>query len=162
MRRLLLSLAAAIAVAAPIGLAAGEALADPKPQRGWERRMERQERKFERRYEQRERRFERRDHRYERRGERWDDRRHNGYYYRGHWRYGPPPPAYFEDPYFRPGFAPWRRGTYLPPAYRGVRIYSYDRHHLRPPPAGYAWYRVGDDFLLTQTLTGLILEVVGE
>ncbi|HEY9217129.1 MAG TPA: RcnB family protein, partial [Phenylobacterium sp.] len=58
------------------------------------------------------------------------------------------------------GFAPWRRGGYLPAGYRGVRIYAYDRHRLRPPPGGYAWYQVGGDYLLTDIVTGMILEVV--
>ncbi|MFC3076965.1 RcnB family protein [Phenylobacterium terrae] len=133
---------AALVAAGPLMVAAGEALADPKPDRGNGRgRIERESRQYERRYERDERRYQRQEPRTER-------------------RLPPPrnlrgePPRRYEAP---PG---WRRGAYLPPAYRGERIYAFDRHRLRPPPSGYAWYRVGDDFLLTQMVSGLVVEVV--
>lgn len=139
MKPLLLTLAAIVAVG-PLTVAAGDALADPKSDRGGGRgRIEREERRFERRYD--ERRYERQERRMERRLPPGRELRPEA---RG--RYAAPPG--------------WRRGAYLPPAYRGERIYAFDRHRLRPPPAGYAWYRVGNDYLLTQMVSGLVVEVV--
>lgn len=112
-------------------VAAGEALADPKPGRGQGRgHIERESG----RYQGQDRRVERRL---------------------------PPPRNLRQAPRVRDQAPPgWRRGAHLPPAYRGDRIYAFERHRLRPPPAGYAWYRVGDDFLLTQMVSGLVVEVV--
>jgi Ni/Co efflux regulator RcnB len=140
-RRLLLSFAALVA-AGPLMAAAGEALADPKPDRGGGRgRVERDARQYERRYERQDRRYEGQERRMERRL--------------------PPPRKVRPEPPSRYAAPPgWRRGAFLPPAYRGERIYAFDRHRLRAPPSGYAWYRVGDDYLLTQMVTGLVVEVV--
>jgi Ni/Co efflux regulator RcnB len=143
LKRLVLSFAALVAAAGPLALAPSDAFADRKDGRGNERRIERQDRRDDRR-------IERRDDRLERRGFNGrDDRRPpptsgRGREVRG---YGPPP-------------SQWRWGATLPSGYRGVRIYAYDRHRLRPPPPGYAWYQVGEDYLLTQTVTGMIVEVV--
>ena len=94
-------------------------------------------------------------------GDRWDEHRHNGYYYQERWYYGPPPVAYYGRPDFRLGYSPWARGGYLPPVYRrSVIVYDYPRYHLRRPPPGYAWRRVGDDYVLAALATGLILEVM--
>lgn len=131
MRRLLLSLAA-LAVAGPLIATAGEALADPGDGRERGRgRTERESRGWERRQQ---------PPRVERRL--------------------PPPRQMPAAPPPREAPPGWRRGATLPPAYRGERVYAYERHRLRPPPAGYAWYRVGDDFLLTQMTSGLVVEVV--
>lgn len=94
--------------------------------------------------------------------DRWDSGRHNGYYYNNQWRYGPPPNAYYGRPGYRPGYNAWRRGAYLPDYYRGrgYVIYDYGRYHLRPPPRGYYWYRVGDDYLLAAIASGLIFDVI--
>jgi Ni/Co efflux regulator RcnB len=57
----------------------------------------------------------------------------------------------------------WRRGQYLPSQYRS-RSYSvsdYRRYGYAPPPAGYGYYRQGDNVLLTQIATGLIAAVLG-
>ncbi|MDB5429220.1 MAG: hypothetical protein JWP35_336 [Caulobacter sp.] len=93
---------------------------------------------------------------------RWDGSRHNGYYYNNRWSYGPPPQAYYGRPGYRPGYSSWRRGSYLPGAYRdrGYVVYDYGRYHLRPPPRGYYWYRVGDDYLLAAIASGLIFDVI--
>lgn len=102
-----------------------------------------------------------RDRHDDRRDDRWDDHRHNGYYYGSRWYYGPPPAAYYGRPDFRLGYTPWARGGYLPPAYRqGYVIYDYGHYGLRRPPYGYAWRRVGDDYVLAALATGLILEVL--
>lgn len=77
-------------------------------------------------------------------------------------RYAPPPYAAMRGrAYGRPAYARWTRGQYLPPAYRGYVVEDYRRYHLRPPPYGYYWTRVGDDYLLTAAATGLIFEVIG-
>jgi Ni/Co efflux regulator RcnB len=61
--------------------------------------------------------------------------------------YGPPP-GYGgnERPSSRPGSV--RRGGYLPPQAPGYVVEDYGRYRLRPPPRGYDWVRVGDDFVL--------------
>jgi Ni/Co efflux regulator RcnB len=160
MKRLILSLAAIAAVAGPIA-AAGVARADPPPWAGGGRDHERdgghdRGRDWGRRDEGRD--HDRREDFRERHD--WDDRRHNGYYYNNRWLYGPPPSAYYSDPYYRPGFSAWRRGVVLPPHYRGYVVGDYYRYHLRPPPRGYAWYRVGDEYLLAAVATGLIFEII--
>jgi len=93
-------------------------------------------------------------------GEAWDRGRYNGYWAGGRWYYGEPGPPAYEAPGFRPGFTPWRRGAYLPPAYQAFGLEDYDRYHLRRPPYGYHWVRVGDEFLLVSVSTGLIFDAV--
>jgi Ni/Co efflux regulator RcnB len=158
MKRLIMSLATAAAVAAPLAMAAPTvAAAQPR----WER------------YDDRHDRYDRRDDRYERRNDRWDDRRdyrrsdrgwdrgrHNGYYYNNRWYYGPPPQAYYGSPYYQPGYTAWRRGAYLPPTYRGYVVNDYGRYRLRPPPRGYQWYRVDNDYMLAAITTGLIFDII--
>jgi len=176
MKRLILSLAAIAAVAGP--MASGAARADPPPWAGGGRGHDRgpEHDRGGGRGEEHGRGWDRGgDHRQDYRGEDrrgedrreaygqghgWDDRRHNGYYYNNRWYYGPPPSAYYRTPYYRPGFASWRRGAVLPPYYRGYVVGDYYRYHLRPPPRGYAWYRVGDDYLLAAVATGLIFEII--
>lgn len=177
MKRLILSLAAAAALATPLAMSATAAQADPRDHREdrWDRREDRWDRREDRRdrwedrrdrHEDRRDRWEdhrdRHDDRWERRAERWDRGRHNGYYYRNRWHYGPPPSAYYGSPYYRPGYAAWRRGAYLPPYYRGYVIHDYGRYRLRPPPRGYAWYRVGDDYLLAAIASGLIFDIIDD
>lgn len=154
MKRLLLTLLTAATVAAPIALSAQAANAQGR----WDR------------YEDRHDRWDRRGDGWDRRGDRWDrhdnrgwDRgRHNGYYYRNQWYYGPPPVAYYGAPYYRPGYSEWRRGAYLPPAYRGrgYIVYDYERYRLRPPPRGYSWYRVDDGYMLAAITSGLIYDII--
>lgn len=169
MKRLILALTAAAAVAGPMAMAASDAMAqdygryDRRDDR-WDRRDDR----WDRRHDRWERRDDRRHDRWDRRDRRWDSRTrwdrgyHNGYYYNNRWHYGPPPAAYYGRPSYRPGYYAWRRGAYLPPYYRsrGYVVYDYHRYHLRPPPRGYYWYRDGDDFLLAAVATGLILDVI--
>ena len=93
---------------------------------------------------------------------RWDTERYNGYTYRGRWYFGPPPRAYYSDPYFEPGYRAWRNGDRLPSYYRS----QYDEVDwrecgLRPPPRGYHY--VEDDrgeYLLVGLATGIILGVI--
>lgn len=157
MKRLILTLAAAAAVAGPIAAAATTAHAQ-----SWDRREDRWDRR-EDRWDRREDRWDRREDRWDRhdrRDHRWDRSRHNGYYYNNRWHYGPPPSAYYNNPYYRPGYAAWRRGAQLPPYYRGYVVNDYYRYRLRPPPRGYAWYRVGNDYLLAAIATGLIFDII--
>ncbi|MDO9471770.1 MAG: RcnB family protein [Caulobacter sp.] len=171
MKRLMLTLAAVAAVAGPIAVSASEANAQDRGRydRGDDRRGDRYDRRDDRRDYRGDRRDDRRDYRGDRRDDRrWDSRSrwnrgtHNGYYYNNRWYYGPPPAAYYGRPAYRPGYAAWRRGAYLPPSYRdrGYVVYDYGRYGLRPPPRGYYWYRDGNDYLLAALATGLILDVI--
>jgi len=92
---------------------------------------------------------------------RWDSRRDNGYYYGDNWYYGAPPANYGYGSYY-PGYQPLSRGGYLPPYYRDNRyvMNDYGRYGLRAPPRGYSWYRAGNDFALSNGLTGIILDLV--
>lgn len=149
MKRLILTLAAMAAVAGPMALTATEASAQR-----WDRHDDRRDYRGGR------------DRHDDRRGDwnrgnsGWDRSRHNGYYYNNRWSYGPPPSSYYGNPYYRPGYNAWRRGAYLPQSYRGYYVNDYYRYHLRPPPRGYAWYRVGDDYLLAAIATGLIFDII--
>lgn len=93
---------------------------------------------------------------------RWDRQRYNGYAYRGQWYYGPPPVAYYNDPYFDPGYRAWRRGDRLPSYYRD----DYDEVDWRdcglsPPPRGYHYVEDDrGDYLLVGIATGIILGVI--
>lgn len=164
MTRIILSLAVAAALAGPLAAAATTAHAQPRDQREdrWDRREDvRDSRRDGRRRDDREDRWDRREDRRDNRPSAWDRGRHNGYYYNNRWFYGPPPQAYHGSPYYRPGYAAWRRGSSLPPYYRGFVISDYDRYRLRRPPRGYAWYRVGDDYLLAATSSGIIFDIIG-
>ncbi|ATQ42683.1 RcnB family protein [Caulobacter mirabilis] len=176
MKRLLLTIAAAAAVGGPMLAVATEAAAQDRGR--WERHEDRRDHR-EGRWDRREDRWDRREDRWDRREDRWDRRdgrydhrwdqrsrwdrgRHNGYYWNNRWYYGPPPSSYYGRPGYRPGYASWRRGAYLPPYYRdrGYVVYDYGRYGLRPPPRGYYWYRDGSDYLLAAVATGLILDVI--
>lgn len=89
----------------------------------------------------------------------WDRNRYNGYTYRGVWFYGPPPIAYYDDPYYDPGYRVWRRGDRLPSYYRSrYREVDWRDCGLRRPPRGYRY--VEDDrggYLLVGIATGIIL-----
>lgn len=170
MKRLILSLAAVAAVAGPMAFAATSAYADNDRGRGRDRHEQRWDRHDDRRdWDRRgdnrrdwDRRDDRRDWGRHDNGRHngWDRGRHNGYYYNSRWYYGPPPQAYYGNPYYRPGYAAWRRGAHLPPYYRGYVVNDYHRYHLRQPPRGYAWYRVGDDYLLAALATGIIFDII--
>jgi Ni/Co efflux regulator RcnB len=53
----------------------------------------------------------------------------------------------------------WERGQTLPQPYWGGAV-DYRSSGLRRPPSGYAWVRVGRDFVLMDTRTGLVLDVI--
>ena len=96
------------------------------------------------------------------RRESWNTRAFNGYSYRGQWYYGAPPVAYYDDPYFDPGYRAWRRGDRLPSYYRDrYRDVDWRDCGLRAPPRGYRY--VEDDrgnYLLVAIATGIILSVL--
>lgn len=93
---------------------------------------------------------------------RWDRQRYNGYYYRQQWSYGPPPSAYYNDPYFDPGYRTWRRGDRLPSYYRdSYRDVDWRDCGLRPPPYGYRYVQDDrGDYLLVGIATGVILGII--
>jgi Ni/Co efflux regulator RcnB len=168
MRRLILSLAAMAAVAGPIAASATAAQAQSWDRREHhaDRRGDHWDRRGDRRDDRRDHRYDRRDHRYDNRhyqpprAQSWDHRRYNGYYYQNRWSYGPPPSVYYSHPQYRPGYVAWRRGAVLPPHYRGYVVHDYHRYRLRPPPRGYAWHQVGNDYLLAAVATGIIFEII--
>jgi len=55
----------------------------------------------------------------------------------------------------------WKKGERLPTSYRdaGHRV-DHGRYGLRAPPRGYAYYRSGNDIVLTAIATGLISSVL--
>ena len=72
---------------------------------------------------------------------------------------------YHAAAYHRPPgyvYRDWRRGQYLPAAYRveRYRIVDYRYYDLPPPPRGYYYTRVDNDVLLTAAATGLIASVI--
>lgn len=54
----------------------------------------------------------------------------------------------------------WRRGGYVPRAYRGYYVQDYGYYGLRPPPRGYRWVYADNNFALMALTTGLIAEIV--
>ena len=77
---------------------------------------------------------------------------------RGAREYAPPPIRSF-------GYEPAptqgvRRGGYMPPDYRGEALGDYGRYRLRPPPRGYAWYRVGGGYALVSIYSGQIFDMI--
>ena len=167
MRRFILAAAAMAAVAGPLAITTDAAAQGRNDRYEWrddrrdDRRDYRADRREDRRDYRNERRDDRRDYRENRRDDRrWDNRRNNGYYVGNRWYYGPPPVAYYDRYDYRPGYQAWRRGQYLPPAYRGYVVYDYPRYRLRNPPRGYHWVQSGNDYILAAIATGLILEVI--
>ncbi len=159
MKRIILTLATIAAVAGPFASSAQARDRDHREDR-WDRHEERWDRHQDRgRWDRREDRRDRREDRWDRHSG-WDRGQHNGYYYNNRWAYGPPPQAYYGQPYYRPGYSSWQRGSVMPSYYRDRYVNDYGRYHLRAPPQGYAWYRAGDDYLLAAIATGLIYEII--
>ena len=160
MKRLLLGTLAVLVMAGPLATSAQA--------RSWDNGHERREHGRDRdddRYERGDGRWDRGDDRREDRREdrhdnRWDNQRDNGYYHNHQWSYGPPPQSYYGNSDYRPGYSNWRRGAALPGYYRNDPVYDWDDCHLRAPPRGYSWYRVGGDYLLAAIATGIIFEII--
>lgn len=51
-----------------------------------------------------------------------------------------------------------RRGGYMRPE-AGPAVGDYGRYRLRPPPRGYAWYRVNGGYALVDQYSGQILDM---
>ncbi|MFN3584594.1 RcnB family protein [Phenylobacterium sp.] len=73
----------------------------------------------------------------------------NGYWYA---------PGYGYRPYMR-GYA-WRRGAYVPRAYRSFYVQDPYYYGLRPAPRGYRWIYADGNFVLMALSTGLIAQVI--
>ncbi|RAK50985.1 RcnB family protein [Phenylobacterium deserti] len=157
MKRLILTLAALTALAGPLA-AAGDAAAQGRngrghQERGWDRGRGGGERDWS-------------PGRGNGRGQGprgWERRDREGPRYAPSRGYAPPREyAPYDAPRYRapgPRYGV-RRGGYLPPDYRGAMLGDYRRFRLRPPPPGYDWYRVGDDYLLVSRSNGLIFDVI--
>jgi Ni/Co efflux regulator RcnB len=74
----------------------------------------------------------------------WDRYRGNGNYY-----YGARGPE-------------WRRGGHIPREYmnRQYRVDNWRAHRLAPPPRGYEWVQVGNDYVLVALATGIIAQLL--
>lgn len=138
--------AVALSVLGSAGVASAQPYGGQRANDRYERRDDRQDNRYDRRDERRDNRYDRRSDRRETRYERRAERRYNaGRYYA---------PRGYQARY-------WRRGEYLPPAYRSRGYYvDYRAYRLPPPPRGYAYYRNGDDVILTAIATGLIASVL--
>jgi Ni/Co efflux regulator RcnB len=54
----------------------------------------------------------------------------------------------------------WRRGAYVPAAYRHYYVQDWGYYGLRPPPPGYRWVYADGNFVLMAVATGLIADVL--
>ena len=54
----------------------------------------------------------------------------------------------------------WRRGAYVPAAYRGFYVQDWGYYGLRPPPPGYRWIYADGNFVLMAAGTGLIADLI--
>ena len=54
----------------------------------------------------------------------------------------------------------WRRGGYVPPAYRGFYVQDPYYYGLRRAPYGYRWVYLNGNFVLMAVATGLIADVI--
>lgn len=54
----------------------------------------------------------------------------------------------------------WRRGAYVPSAYRGYYVQDPYYYGLAPAPRGYRWVYADNNFVLMALATGLIAQVV--
>jgi Ni/Co efflux regulator RcnB len=56
----------------------------------------------------------------------------------------------------------WRRGAHIPREYMGRQYWVEDwrAHRLAPPPRGYQWVQVGNDYVLVALATGIIAQLL--
>ncbi|MBS7535280.1 RcnB family protein [Ancylobacter sonchi] len=59
-----------------------------------------------------------------------------------------------------PHHSQWSRGRQLPPNYRHNVVRDYGRYRLAPPPRGYNWVRVNNEYLLIGITSGIISSIV--
>lgn len=84
-----------------------------------------------------------------------------------HYSHGKPPAPHHQNygkPYAgKPHHASkprWSKGQHLPARYRGHTVRDYKRYRLAPPPRGYRWVKVDNDYVLIGALSGLISSIV--
>ncbi|RAK64875.1 RcnB family protein [Phenylobacterium kunshanense] len=173
MKRILYAAVALATVAAPVTSAA---------QPGHERREDRRELREDRRElkedrrdarrdgvitsrERRELERDRREVRESRRELRYDRRRAETWRDRSEWRgYRGVRPGYWYAPGY--GYHPvvrgytWRRGAYVPRAYRSYYVQDPYYYGLRAPPPGHRWVYADGNLVLMALATGLIADVL--
>lgn len=117
------------------------------------------------RREQRELNRDRREVRQDRRELRYDRRRADTWRDRAEWRdYRGARSGYWYAPGY--GYRPvarghaWRRGAYVPRAYRTYYVQDPYYYGLRAPPPGHRWVYADGNFVLMALATGLIASVV--
>lgn len=56
----------------------------------------------------------------------------------------------------------WHRGGRLPAQYRDHQyaVDNWHEHHLAPPPRGYHWVQVGNDYVLAAIASGVIAQLI--
>ena len=54
----------------------------------------------------------------------------------------------------------WARGHALPSHYRRNQVSDYHRYHLRAPGPGQRWVRVDNQFILINSISGMIAALV--
>jgi len=168
MKKMLITTAAAIALAGP--MVAGAAYAQShgqqaqqgqfKDRRGDEQESARRDDDA-RRDDHRGGRDRRQNWRDDRQEVRWDENQHNGYYDNNRWNYGPPPADRYGRPGFAPGYQPWVRGQSLGYYSGRFTVVNYRQHNLRRPNRGYTWVQDDrGDYLLVAVRSGLIAQVI--
>jgi Ni/Co efflux regulator RcnB len=96
-----------------------------------------------------------------RRAETWRDRNEwrsyrgarSGYWYAPGYGYQRVDRRYHRKDY-------WRRGAYVPRAYRGYYVQDYGYYGLRAPPPGHRWVYADGNMVLMALATGLIADVI--
>jgi Ni/Co efflux regulator RcnB len=163
MRHLLYAVVALSAAAAPIAASAQPSDRDHDRDRYEDRRDHRddRDRRDDRRDDRREYRSDnRRDWRYDRaHPDSWRDRAEWRMYHgarQGYW-YAPGYGYQRVNPSWR---SAWRRGGYVPGAYRHYYVQDYGYYGLRAPPPGYRWVYADGNFVLMALATGLIADVI--
>jgi Ni/Co efflux regulator RcnB len=173
MKHLIFAAAALATVAAPIAASAQprQDLRESRQELREDRRELREDRRDAVRdgyVSDRERRELRRDQREVRESQRelrYDRRRADTWRNRPEWRgyQGARPGYWFAPGYgYRPvqrGYA-WRRGAYVPRAYRTYYVQDPYFYGLAPPPRGHQWIYADGNFVLMALATGLIAQVV--
>ena len=68
-----------------------------------------------------------------------------------------------QDTYYYGARGPeWHKGGRLPAQYRDHQyvVDNWRMHHLAPPPRGYHWVQVGNDYVLAAIATGIITQLI--
>lgn len=73
--------------------------------------------------------------------------------------YGQPAPQGDAYTFYNPGQSTWRPGLLLAPSMRGYKMDGWYKF-LGKPPRGFAWYKIGNEYVLASMATGEILKIV--